>query len=177
MNPIKKPKKFISKKRIADRVGELGGELAKDYKNKDLSIVALSNGAVVFTADLIRKIDIPLRLDVISVHSYVGQKSSGKISLNSTLRLDVSGRHVLLVDDILDTGRTVLKVIEHLKTHNPKEVKVCVLLDKPSRRVADVKSDYAGFEIPDKFVVGYGLDYNEHYRNLPYIGILQNELE
>ncbi len=170
------PEVFISQERISERVAELGEEITKDYKNKLLNIIAISNGAVIFAADLIRKIRLPLHLDVVSAASYSGTESSREVELQTKLKLDISGRHVLIVDDILDTGRTISKVKEFVEKQNPADIRICMLLDKPSRRIIDLKSDYAGFDIPDKFVVGYGLDYNERYRNLPYIGLLPSEL-
>jgi len=166
------PKKVLfDEKTLARRIRELGAEIARDCQNVDnLTVIAISNGATIFVADLIRAIDIPLRLDTISAKSYAGMKSSGEVNLTPHLKLDPKGRRILLVDDILDTGRTLTRVVRYLKEVGASSVETCVLLDKPSKRVVDINADYVGFEVPDVFVVGYGLDYEEYFRNLPYIG-------
>jgi len=135
-------------------------------------VVSLLNGTVMFLADLIRHLNLPLRLDFIGVSSYGLGTESGDLVFTKELRLDVRGRDVLLVDDILDTGRTMSRVLPKIRALQPRRIKICVLLDKPSRRVEKVKADYVGFEIPDLFVVGYGLDFAERYRNLPFVGVL-----
>jgi hypoxanthine phosphoribosyltransferase len=135
-------------------------------------VVSLLNGTVMFLADLIRYLSLPLRLDFIGVSSYGAGTESGELVFTKELRLDMRDRDVLLVDDILDTGKTMSRVLPKLRVLKPRRIKVCVLLDKPSRRVENVVADYVGFEIPDVFVVGYGLDYAERYRNLPFVGVL-----
>ena len=164
---------LISQEQLATRVAEMTRQIERDYKGKELVVVSLLNGTVMFLADLIRHLELPLRLDFIGVSSYGAGTESGELVFTKELRLDVAGRDVLLVDDILDTGRTMTRVLAKLCALRPRRIKTCVLLDKPSRRVEDVKPDYVGFEIPDVFVVGYGLDYAERYRNLPFVGVLQ----
>ena len=155
----------------------LGEQITKDYEGKDLLIVGILNGAIVFVTDLMRQIDRQINIDFMSVSSYgSGTTSSGVVHVAKDLNSDIAGRNVLIVEDILDTGKTLHQLIGMLKQRNPASLKICVLLDKPARRKADVYADYSCFEIPDAFVVGYGLDYNERYRNLPYIGVLKPEI-
>ncbi len=166
-------KVLISEKEIARRVAQLARQIERDYAGKDMVIVALLNGTVLFLADLIRHLSLPLRLDFIGVSSYGAGTESGQLVFTKELRLDVKGRDILLVDDILDTGRTLTRVKAKLKKLKPRRMKICVLLDKPSRREEPITPDYVGFIIPNEFVVGYGLDYAERYRNLPYVGVLR----
>lgn len=168
-------KTLILEEKIKTRVKELAETIAKDYTGEPLSVIGLSNGALIFVADLIRGINIPLHLDSLMASSYSGVESTGKIDIVSGMKLPVKNRHVLIVDDILDTGRTITKVIKLVEKGSPLSIKTCVFLDKPSRRVVDYKADYIGFEIEDAFVVGYGLDCNEAFRNLPYIAIVKEE--
>jgi hypoxanthine phosphoribosyltransferase len=167
---------LITDAMLARRIRALAAEIQRDYRNREMVIVSLLNGTVLFLADLIRHLSLPLRLDFIGVSSYGKGTESGDLVFTKELRLDVRGRDVLLVDDILDTGKTVARVREKLRVLKPKRLKVCVLLDKPTRRVEKVKADYVGFEIPDHFVVGYGLDFAEKYRNLPFVGVLKPEM-
>ena len=148
-------------------------EIERDFRGREMVVVSLLNGTVMFLADLIRHLNLPLRLDFIGVSSYGAGTESGELVFTKELRLDVRGRDVLLVDDILDTGRTMSRVLPKIRALQPRRIKICVLLDKPSRRVEKVKADYVGFEIPDLFVVGYGLDFAERYRNLPFVGVLR----
>lgn len=161
---------------IQRRVGELAGEIARDYRDKELVIVALLNGTVVFLGDLIRLLELPLRLDFIGISSYGKGVAPGKLHFTKELRLDVKGRDVLIVDDILDTGQTLKTVTGVVEQLGPRSLKSCVLLDKKERRKEAVEADYAGFVIPDEFVVGYGLDFAERFRNLPFIGVLKKEI-
>lgn len=166
---------LIPKRTLARRVRSLGAEIQKDFGGGDLVVVALLNGTVLFLADLIRELSTPLRLDFIGVSSYRGGTKSQEILFTKELRLDVRGRDVLLVDDILDTGRTLDRVLKKIRALKPRRVKVCVLLEKEGCRTERVAADYVGFKIPDLFVVGYGLDYAERFRNLPYVAVLGNE--
>ena len=167
---------LIPPARIAGGVRRLARAIEADYAGRDLVIVALLNGTVLFLADLIRHLNLPLRLDFIGVSSYGSGTTSGDLVFTKELRLEVRGRDVLVVDDILDTGRTLKRVLQKLRALRPRRVRTCVLLDKPSRRVERIQADYVGFEIPDVFVVGYGLDYAERYRNLPFVGVLKPEV-
>jgi hypoxanthine phosphoribosyltransferase len=167
---------LISAPQLARRVRQLAGQIAADFTGRDLVVVALLNGTVLFLADLVRQLSIPLRLDFIGVSSYREGTDSRELIFTKDLRLDVRGRDVLLVDDILDTGRTLSAVLQRFQKLQPRAIKICVLLDKPARRIQPVQADYVGFDIPDWFVVGYGLDFAERYRNLPFIGVLRPEL-
>lgn len=163
---------LISENQIALRIRELSVEIERDFSGREMVVVSLLNGTVMFLADLIRHLSVPLRLDFIGVSSYGLGTESGDLIFTKELRLDVRGRDVLLVDDILDTGRTLCKVMSKLRALKPRRIKTCVLLDKAARRVESVRADYVGFRIPDFFVVGYGLDFAERYRNLPFVGVL-----
>jgi len=167
---------LISEGQLARRIHELSREIELDYRGREMVVVSLLNGTVLFLADLIRHFSLPLRLDFMGVSSYGLGTESGELVFTKELRLDVKGRYVLLVDDILDTGKTLHKVLAKLKALKPKEIRTCVLLDKSARRVEDVQADYVGFNIPDYFVVGYGLDYAERYRNLPFVGVLHPQM-
>jgi hypoxanthine phosphoribosyltransferase len=167
---------LITEVQLARRVRTLACELERDYHGREMVVVSLLNGTVMFLADLIRHLSLPLRLDFMGVSSYGAGTESGELVFTKELRLDVRGRDVLLVDDILDTGKTLSRVIPKLRALKPQRLKVCVLLDKPSRRVEQVAADYVGFQIPDVFVVGYGLDYAEKYRNLPFVGVLKPDM-
>lgn len=167
---------LITDKMLARRIAELGREIERDFEGRDMVVVSLLNGTVMFIGDLIRHLSHPLRLDFMGVSSYGKGTESGDLVFTKELRLDVKGRDVLLVDDILDTGRTLRRVLEKLCLLGPKRIRTCVLLDKPSRRIEKVTADYIGFTIPDQFVVGYGLDFAEKYRNLPFVGVLKPEM-
>lgn len=167
---------LIQEEAIRKRVRALAAQIEKDYRGRDLVMVALLNGTVMFLADLIRHLRLPLRLDFIGVSSYGAGTSSGELVFTKELRLDVKGRDVLLVDDILDTGRTLKRVSETVRALKPRTLKACVFLNKEARRIEKVTADYIGFDIPDYFVVGYGLDFAERYRNLPFVGVLREEI-
>jgi hypoxanthine phosphoribosyltransferase len=167
---------LISDKQLARRIKELSVEIERDFKGHEMVVVSLLNGTVLFLADLIRYLSLPLRLDFIGVSSYGQGTESGDLVFTKELRLDVRGRDVLLVDDILDTGRTIHRVLAKLRALKPRRIKTCVLLDKKARRVEKVSADYVGFDIPDFFVVGYGLDFAERYRNLPFVGVLHPQI-
>lgn len=163
-------KGLIDEQTIQKKVYELAKKIEKDYEGKDLTLVCILKGSTFFTVDLAKRIDKKLKLQFMKISSYgAGKISSGKINLELDLPDSMENENLLIVEDIIDTGRTLSYLIKHLEEKNPASIKLCTLLDKPERREYDVKVDYVGFEIPDKFVVGYGLDYNEMYRNLPYI--------
>ena len=168
---------LVSEASIKARVTELGQEIDTYYQDKEILIITLLNGAIVFTADLIRNVGSPLRLDTLRASSYgSGTTSTGNPEITGDLRLPVEGAEVLLVDDILDTGNTLSRVVAELSKRNPASIRTCVLLDKKDRRQTDFEADWVGFEIPDHFVVGYGLDYAERYRHFPYVAILKPEV-
>lgn len=169
-------KVLISEEQLEKRVKELGEQINKDYKGKNLLIIAILRGAVVFASDLIRQVKLPLAIDFMAVSSYgASTKSSGVVRILKDLDEEIGGKDVLIIEDIVDTGLTLHYLIENLQSRKPNSIKVCCFLDKPTRRTADVEVDYVGFSIPDEFVVGYGLDYAQKYRNLPYIGVLKQE--
>ena len=167
---------LINEAQLARRILELSKEIEHDFRGREMVVVALLNGTVLFLADLMRHLSLPLRLDFMGVSSYGVGTESGDLVFTKELRLDVRGRDVLLVDDILDTGKTLHKVLGKLRALKPRRIKTCVLLDKAARRVEPVQADYVGFEIPDFFVVGYGLDFAERYRNLPFVGVLHPQI-
>src|SRR6516225_3893575 len=164
---------LISGSEVERRLRVMAREIQRDFSQTEMVVVSLLNGTVMFLADLVRRLSLPLHLDFIGVSSYRANTKSGELVFTKNLRLDVRGRDVLLVDDILDTGKTLTRVREKLGTLGPKQIRICVLLDKPSRRQFPVQANYVGFEIPDVFVVGYGLDFAERYRNLPFVGVLR----
>ena len=162
---------------IHRRLDQIAAQISKDYANKELTVIAVLNGSLVFMADLMRRIQLPLRLDCLSVASYHGRaQTSGEVIFKQIALPDVQDRHILILDDILDSGHTLAAIREKLETARPRSIKVCVLLSKKKQRARAVDADYLGFEIEDEFVVGYGLDYDERYRNLPCIGVLRKEL-
>jgi hypoxanthine phosphoribosyltransferase len=162
---------------ILRRLDELAAQIAKEYRERELTVIAVLNGSFIFMADLLRRIPLPLKLDCLSVASYHGKaQTSGEVIFKQIALPDVMDRHVLILDDILDSGHTLAAIRDKLQTANPRSIRVCVLLSKKKRRARHVDADYVGFEIEDEFVVGYGLDFMERYRNLPYIGVLRKEL-
>lgn len=169
---------LLSEQQIQARIQELGEVLTKEYADKNPVIVGVLKGVVVFYADMIRHIQVPCQMDFMWLSSYAGTDSTGKMLVRQDVTADIEGRHVLILEDIFDTGNSLEFTVNHLKKQNPASIKICTLLDKPERRRAGVtlKADYVGFTIPNAFVVGYGLDYNEKYRNLPYVGILKPEV-
>lgn len=168
---------LYSEEQLKARVAELGKQISKDYAGQEVMLLSVLRGAFVFMADLARAIDLPMTLDFMAVSSYgKGTSSSGQVQITKDLTEDISGRHVLIVEDILDSGNTLHYLLKILEQRHPASMKVCTLLDKPDRRVKPVHVDYTGFTIPDAFVVGYGMDYAEKYRNLPYLGILKPEV-
>ena len=168
---------MISEEEIAKRVKELGKQLTEDYKGKELLVVGILKGCMLFLSDLVRTIELPLTMDFMVVSSYgATTKSSGVVRIIKDLEREIEGKDVLIVEDIVDTGLTLSYLVENFKARNPKSVRVCSLLDKPDRRKAQVDIQYVGFKIPDEFVVGYGLDYGENYRNLPFVCVLKPEV-
>ncbi len=167
---------LITQEQIARRIRALSREIERDFTGRETVVISLLNGTVMFLADLIRHLSLPLRLDFIGVSSYGSGTESGDLVFTKELRLEVRNRDVLLVDDILDTGKTLSRVIPRLRKLKPRRIKTCVLLNKQARRIEKIQADYVGFEIPDYFVIGYGLDYAEKYRNLPFVGVLRPEL-
>ena len=162
---------------INRRLDELAEQISNDYRDRDLTMIAVLNGSLIFTADLLRRIPLPLKLDCLSVASYHGKtQASGEIILNQVALPDVIDRDILILDDILDSGHTLAAIREKLETAEPRSIRVCVLLSKKKKRARQVVADYLGFEIEDEFVVGFGLDFMECYRNLPCIGVLRKEL-
>lgn len=170
MNKNKREKTLFTREEISSRVKELGREVKDFYQGKDLVVISLLRGSFIFAADLIREIEMPLEIDFMTTSSYgFSETTTGVVDIVNDLRTDIEGKDILIVDDIIDTGYTLLNVIDHIKEKNPKSVKTCVMLDKPSRRKVDLSPDFCGFSIPDVFIVGYGLNYGVHYRNIPYI--------
>lgn len=165
-------KELIREKDIIKRVRELGKQINDDYKDKDLVLVGVLKGAFVFLSDLLRHVDVPVAIDFLSISSYNGVESSGVVRLTHDLSLNIENRDVMIVEDVVDTGRTLQYIIDNLKTRKPRSLAVCTLLNKKEHRVVDVSLNYVGFTIPGVFVVGYGLDYRNQYRNLRYIGVL-----
>lgn len=168
---------LYSEEELAARIKELGAQISKDFEGKNLILVSVLKGSVVFMADLMRAVTIPAEIDFMCVSSYgKGSKTSGVVRIIKDLDNDLTGKDILLVEDILDSGVTLNYLREMLLHRNPNSIHICTLLDKPARRKADIYADYSGFEVPDEFIVGYGLDYAEKYRNIPYIGVLKPEI-
>ena len=169
---------LITRDQLHARIVELGNTLSRDYAGKDLLLVCILKGCVLFLTDLIRAIHLPHAIDFMAISSYGGGRteSSGVVRIMMDLNSNIESRNVLIVEDIVDTGRTLSYIVENLRTRNPASLKICALLDKPSRREVNVHLDYIGFAVPNEFVVGYGLDYNELYRNLDFIGVLKPEM-
>lgn len=166
-------KVLITEQEIASRTRELAKQIQRDYNNEEIVIVCILKGATFFAVELAKRIESDTIIDFMKVSSYEGTESTGKIDFTLDISEDISGKNVLIVEDIVDTGRTLAYVKEYLKTKNPKNVKICTMLNKKERRVIDLNPEYVAFDIPDKFVIGYGLDYDEKYRNLPYVGYLE----
>jgi hypoxanthine phosphoribosyltransferase len=168
---------LITEEELQSKVAELGAQITKDYEGKDLLLVCVLKGAVIFVSDLMRKIELPLDIDFMAISSYGSNtQSSGVVRILKDLNSSIEGRHVLIVEDIIDSGLTLSYLVENLKSRGPKSVEICTILDKPTRREKYIDIKYTGFRVPDEFVVGYGLDYAEKYRNLPYIAVLKEEI-
>ena len=169
---------LITETQIRDKVRELGSQVSADYAGKSVTLVSVLKGSLPFMADLMRAIEIPVQIDLMEVSSYGGAttESSGLVRILKDLSSTIAGKDVLIVEDIIDTGLTLNYLIRYLRGKNPKSLRICTLLDKPARRLVDIPVDYVGFTIPDQFVVGYGLDYGEIYRNLRFVGVLRREV-
>ena len=167
---------LISEEEIQKKVAEMGKKISQDFRDKDPLFVGVLKGCFIFMADLMRYVDIRCSMDFMAVSSYSGTSSTGAVKINKDLSEDIEGRHIIIVEDILDYGVTLNYLKIFLMVRRPASISIATLMDKPARRKADVYADYSCFEIPDAFVVGYGLDYNERYRNLPYIGVLKSEI-
>ena len=170
-------KVLLTEEQIQTRIREMGEELSREYADKDPIFVGVLKGVVVFYADMVRRITVPCQFDFMWISSYGGTESTGKMEVKRDVSADIKGRYVVILEDIFDTGSSLQYTYEHLLKKEPASLKICTLLDKPARRREGitVKADYTGFVVPNEFVVGYGLDFNEHYRNLPYVGVLKPE--
>ena len=168
---------LITEEQIQSRIRELGEILTEEYKDKDPVVVGVLKGVVVFYADMIRQLKVPCQMDFMWISSYAGTTTTGQMQVKRDVSADIKGRHVLILEDIFDTGTSLDFTYKHLMAKEPASLKICTLLDKPSRRKEGItlQADFVGFTVPNAFVVGYGLDYNEHYRNLPYVGVLKPE--
>lgn len=169
----KEVKILIDEAKIQNKVLELAGQIKADYNNKPLVVIGVLNGAVIFLSDLVRKLDMDLEIGFMDISSYREGTTSGELVLNKDINYNINGKDVLIVEDIIDTGKTIKYLCEYLSAKGANSIKICACLSKPARRETEVNIDYLGFEIEDKFVIGYGLDYAEKYRNLPYIGYLE----
>lgn len=167
---------LISQEELTARIKELGEQISKDYEGKELTLICVLKGGVMFMVDLSKEIEVPLTMDFMAVSSYGNEKvSSGIVKIVKDLDEPIGGKNLLIVEDIIDSGRTLHYLVNILKERKPESIKICTLLDKPEQRVVDVEVDYVGFTIPDKFVLGYGLDYQQFLRNIPYIGVMREE--
>ena len=164
---------LINKSKLQKRIKELARKIERDYEGKDIIFIGLLKGSVIFMAELAKNIKNDIALDFMDVSSYDGTESTGNVKINKDIRDSIEGKDIIIVEDIIDTGRTLTYVLEYLKKKNPNSIKIATMLSKPSRRIMELNVDYIGFAIEDKFIVGYGLDYNEKYRNLPYIGYIE----
>jgi len=168
---------LVSNEALQARISELGEEISRDYQGESVHLICILRGGVLFLTDLMRHITVPNTIDFMAVSSYgANRQTTGQVRITLDLNEDIDDRHVLLVEDIVDSGYTIASVLEFLETRHPKSLRVCTLLNKPERREVDVPIHYCGFKIPNKFVFGYGLDMDEYYRNLPFIGVLRREL-
>ena len=170
-------KVLLSEQQLKDRIRELGEELSREYADKDPIFVGVLKGVVVFYADMVREITVPCQFDFMWISSYSGTETTGRMEVKRDISADIKGRHVVILEDIFDTGNSLDFVVKHLQSKEPASLKICTLLDKPERRKAGItlQCDWTGFVVPNEFVVGYGLDFNEHFRNLPYVGVLKPE--
>ena len=173
---VKAIHEYLSEEKIADRIAEMGAQISEVYGDEPVCLICILKGSVFFTVELAKRITSPVELEFMCVSSYGSDtKSSGVVKISKDLDVSIAGKNVIVIEDIIDSGRTLSYLLENLKTRSPKTLRLCTLLDKPERRVVDVKVDFVGFEIPDEFVVGYGLDFDQKYRNLPYVGYVEIE--
>ena len=169
---------LLSEEELDRKIAELGERISKDYEGESVHLICILKGSIFFTCELAKRITVPVTIDFMCVSSYgSGTVSSGRVKIIKDLDENIEGKHVLIAEDIVDSGNTLSTLIKILQVRKPASIRLCTLLDKPERRVVDIKADYSCFEIPDKFVVGYGLDYNQHYRNLPYVGVVELDEE
>ena len=169
---------LIPEEEIRKRIAEVGAQLSRDYEGEEVLMICILRGGVFFACELAKHLTVPVSMDFMCVSSYgSGTVSSGRVKIIKDLDENIEGKHVLIAEDIVDSGNTLRTLIKILQVRKPASIRLCTLLDKPERRVVDIKADYSCFEIPDKFVVGYGLDYNQHYRNLPYVGVVELDEE
>lgn len=165
---------LLSEEEVDQRIAEIAADINRDYEGKQIHLICVLKGGIFFTCELSKRLKVPVSMDFMSVTSYgAATKSSGVVKIIKDLDEEIEGKHVLVVEDIIDSGRTLTYLLEYLRNRNPKSLRLCTLLDKPERRVVEVDVDYTCFRIPDEFVVGYGLDYAQKYRNLPYIGVVE----
>ena len=170
-------KVLIDENELKAIVKRLGAEITADYEDKNVLLIGILKGSVIFMADLMREIDVPCNIDFMAVSSYGnGTESSGRVKINKDLDNDIQGKDIIIIEDILDSGKTLYYIRDILSARKPSSIKICTLFDKPERREADIKADYVGSLVPNEFIVGYGLDYSEYYRNLPFIGVLKEEV-
>ncbi len=170
-------KVLIDENELKAIVKRLGAEITADYLGKDVLLIGILKGSVIFMADLMREIDVPCNIDFMAVSSYGnGTESSGRVKINKDLDNDIQGKDIIIIEDILDSGKTLYYIRDILSARRPASIRICTLFDKPERREADIKADYVGSLVPNEFIVGYGLDYSEYYRNLPFIGVLKEEV-
>lgn len=168
---------LFSEEQLSSRVNEIARQITQDYHGKEIVLISVLRGSFVFMADLCRRIDLPCTVDFMAVSSYgSGTSSTGQVQITKDLSSDIAGKHIIVVEDILDSGNTLSYLLKLLAQRKPASIRLCTLLDKPERRVKPINADYVGFTVPNAFIVGYGLDYSEKYRNLPYIGILKPEI-
>ena len=170
-------KVLIDESELKSIVKRLGAEITADYKDKNVLLIGILKGSVIFMADLMREIDVPCNIDFMAVSSYGnGTESSGRVKINKDLDNDIQGKDIIIIEDILDSGKTLYYIRDILSARKPSSIKICTLFDKPERREADINADYVGSLVPNEFIVGYGLDYSEYYRNLPFIGVLKESV-
>lgn len=173
---VKAIHEYLSEEKVVKKIEEMGAQISAEYGDETVCLICILKGSVFFTVELAKRITSPVELEFMCVSSYGGDtKSSGVVKIVKDLDVSIEGKNVIVIEDIIDSGRTLSYLLENLSTRKPKSLKLCTLLDKPERRVVEVNVDYVGFQIPDEFVVGYGLDYDQKYRNLPYIGYVEIE--